>query len=151
MHCASRFPRTEFFIIYAIDILATLVVIGLSFTVGKNLDQCVTGYLLARWALFTSAVVLLLTLTILIANLFWMQRYTNSPGNIAWLFMIFVTIPWESYSAKNFFIIIGAVYAFISITTLLVHATSLCDGVTIQKRRLMKRWWIFYIVIMILL
>lgn len=84
-------------------------------------------------------------------NLFWVQRYTNCPGNIVWAYM-FLTINWGSVgSAKMLLVAIGVAYLLISVVTLIVNTLSFCGGTTTLKRRLLKYWWVIAIVIMVTL
>jgi|JI6StandDraft_1071083.scaffolds.fasta_scaffold13873_9 hypothetical protein len=147
--CRARFARTEFFIALSINIVVVLVVIGLSLTTMMRAPtECMQVILLQKWAVFTSVVVLLITLLVLSCGLFWVQRYTNSPGNIAWAYM-FLTITWTSLPHVKLFLLgIGIAYLCISLFTFLVNASSLCGGTTTTSKRCIKCWWIFVIVLM---
>jgi hypothetical protein len=105
--------------------------------------------LLQKWAIFTSVVMMFIALLILVCSLYWVQRYTNTPGNIAWAYM-FLTISWSTLSpVRNFMLGIGFAYLIISVITFLVNVNSLCGGTTTTSKRYLKCWWIFVIVLMI--
>lgn len=150
VHCRARFARTEFFIALSLNIVFTMVVIGLSFiTMMKSHSECMQVILLQKWAIFTSTVAILIALMILVCGLYWVQRYTNSPGTIAWAYM-FLTISWATVPhLRGLLICIGLVYLVISLLTFCVNANSLCGGVTTTSKRYLKCWWIFVIVLMV--
>jgi hypothetical protein len=105
--------------------------------------------LLEKWSVFSSLVVLLLTILILTCGLFWIQRYTNCPGSIIWAYM-FLTIGWDNVgTTKTLLLAIGVAYLFISVVTFIMNTISLCGGTTTTKRKLLKYWWVFAIFFMV--
>ena len=83
----------------------------------------------------------------MIFNLYWIQRYTNGPGNLIWSYMFF-TINWIYVPVvQNFFTIIGVAYLLISIITLILNLVSRkADSPTFSKY--LSYWWKLAIIIM---
>lgn len=150
VHCRAKFARTEFFIALSINIVLTLVAIGLSLTtIMKAPQECMQVILLQKWTIFTSSAIILVAMMILICGLYWVQKYTNSPGNLAWAYM-FLTVSWADVPHLRYFLLgIGIAYLVISIFTFLININSLCGGITTTSKRCLKCWWIFVIVLMV--
>lgn len=152
IHCRNKFVRTEFFIAYAINMLFAVVVIALSIVaIGQAPVEQAQNILLQKWGIISSVLLILLTLLILCGNLFWVQRYTNSPGSIIWAYL-FLTINWSSLGpVKNIFLFIGITYLVISVVTFFLNTKSLFSSATTTSNRVLKCWWIFCIAVMIVL
>jgi hypothetical protein len=87
-------------------------------------------------------------LLVLFFNLFWVQRYTNSPGNIMWAYM-FLTINWDNMPAfKQIGLSIGIAYLMISLITLMIHIAAALNGMSSTMKKMIKYWWVFAIIAM---
>lgn len=152
IHCRSKFARSEFFITYAINMIFAVVAIVLSIvTITQAPVEQAQNILLQKWSIFTSILLILLTLLILCGNLFWVQRYTNSPGSLVWAYL-FLTFNWSVLGpVKNIFLFIGITFLVISLVTFFLNTKSLFGSATTTSNRVLKCWWIFCIVVMILL
>lgn len=65
---------------------------------------------------------------------------------------MFLTIGWQQVgSTKVILYIIGLSYLFISLVTFIMNSLSVCGGTTTGKRKSLKCWWIFAIVLMFVL
>ena len=82
-------------------------------------------------------------------KIFWIQRYTNGPGNLTWVYM-FLSINWDSVGQiKSLYLAIGITYGIISTVTLILNVASRkADKATFAKY--LEIWWILAIVIMII-
>ena len=132
--CRDKFPRIEFFVLYAINIILSGVAIVMGFAGAGEANSCVTSKVLSRFVFVDATLILVISVMILCLPFAWIQRYSNSPGNLTWV-VLFLGFPFgESY--RTIMIVIGCICLFISLFTLLVNAIAACNGTTTAVKKL---------------
>lgn len=76
----------------------------------------------------------------------WIQRYSNTPGNLAWI-VLFFGFAWSSQYKVAMFIL-GSIYAVISVCSFVVNLIA-CKGITTSIKKIIVVEWILAIVLMI--
>jgi hypothetical protein len=86
LKCTAAHPKLAFIVFFVLD-LAAVVAIAL-FSLGDILmgQGCAASNVFYQYYLGATALYTLLVLLILLLPLLWVQRFTNSPGNIVWVF-----------------------------------------------------------------
>jgi len=76
----------------------------------------------------------------------WIQRYSNTPGNLVWIF-IFFGFSWTS-KYRLPMLIEGIIFAAISGMSFFINLVA-CKGITTQMKKLIVIEWIFALILMI--
>ncbi len=76
----------------------------------------------------------------------WIQRYSNTPGNITWLFLFFGFSWTENYSVVM--IILGIIALLISSLSFGINILA-CGGITTRMKKSIVYCWIFALILMI--
>lgn len=76
----------------------------------------------------------------------WIQRYSNTPGNLVWVF-IFFGFSWTS-KYRLPMLIEGIIFAAISGMSFFINLIA-CKGITTQMKKLIVIEWIFALILMI--
>jgi hypothetical protein len=76
----------------------------------------------------------------------WIQRYSNTPGNIAWIFLFFA-FAWTS-QYKLPMLIEGIIFITISAMSFGVNVVA-CRGITTRMKKLIVIEWIFALILMV--
>ena len=88
----------------------------------------------------------IMSLLILFASFYWIQRYSNSPGNIVWA-LIFLFIEWNS-SYKTNMIAIGLLGLSVSLITLAVNSVAASKGITTMVKKVIVFGWALGLILM---
>ena len=149
IHFKYQFPRVEFFVCLAVEIFLVIATIWYSISsMAARERECIQIIILEKWGVFASLRLLLELLAVMVFKIFWIQRYTNGPGNLTWSYM-FLTISWATVPyTKPLFVGIGVTYLIISIITLILNLASRRANRAFFTRYL-KIWWIAAMVIML--
>lgn len=107
---------------------------------------CAGNKIVYRFIVVEVIVIVILALLILFLPFFWIQRYTNSPGNISWIFLFFA-FQWN-HAYKSILIILGSVSLTISVLTLLMNAVAGLYGITRGVKRGIVGCWTVCLVLM---
>jgi hypothetical protein len=87
-----------------------------------------------------------INLLVLFASFYWVQRYSNSPGNVTWAFM-FWGFAWNAAYANSMHLI-GALALAITIITLLVNLVAGGTGITTGIKKAIIICWAICLVLM---
>lgn len=95
IHFKYQFPRVEFFVDLFLQTILVGIIAWYSFSsISYRERECIQIIILEKWAIMASLRLVLEVLSIMFFKLFWIQRYTNGPGNLTWSYM-FLTIGWN--------------------------------------------------------
>lgn len=92
---------------------------------------------------------LLITLLVLTLPLLWIQRFTNSPGNLVWpgLFLFFVR-QWQG-TFDSIMLLIAGLAVIVSALTFIANIFAGFKGTTTGIKKFIKFSWIFDLVLML--
>lgn len=108
--------------------------------------MCAPNKAFSEFTSLTAVINVILSFVILIAPLGWAQRYTNSPGNLAWI-PIMLGYLWSG-KLSPVMLIIGIIQAVISGLSFIVNLIT-CSGPSIATKKLLVGVWILCIILMI--
>ena len=147
IRCSNRFPRCVCFVLYLLDLLICAAFIAQYFILKGNskITQCAATRAFSEFSALSAAIFAVLSLVILIAPLGWAQRYTNSPGTIAWV-PLMLGYMWSSKLSLPM-LIVGIAQAVISGLSLLVNLVT-CSGPTTKTKKASIAVWIICLLIM---
>lgn len=146
VRCNSKFPRGYFFLVFGLDLL---LVVGIALLqLIRNPTNCASNRLYYQFTVIECVIAIVLAVVILVMRLAWEQRYTNAPGNLVWpvLFLIFHWSP----KFKLVMLIIGFATLAVSLTTLILHLTTLSKTSTTSRRVIIVGWVLGIIVLVAL-
>ncbi len=123
------------------------VVLIVSFVGYGAEDVCASNKIIYRFMVVEIMAIVIMNMLILFAPFYWIQRYSNSPGNIAWVFLFF-GYDWNS-AYKSILIILGAITLLISLLTLLANAVAGLSGITTFVKRMVVGCWTLCLVLMV--
>lgn len=109
---------------------------------------CAQNKILFRLSVFYVAEFVILSLMILFLSFYWVQRYSNSPGNFVF-FLMFVSYYWN----PSFFgqmVTIGVLCLVVTLLTLLVNAVAGIKGITTGMKKVIVVFWIIGLLVMII-
>lgn len=144
--CTHHFPRIFFFIWFALNIIFTAIIVVLGIVGLAEYNSCANNRVLYRFAVVEGIIAVVLAFMIILLPFHWIQRYSNTPGNLVWIF-IFFGFSWSA-QYKIPMLILGIIFAAISLMTFLVNILA-CRGITIQMKKLIVIEWIFATILMI--
>ena len=80
-----------------------------------------------KFAVIEAILISIMAIMVLLISFFWIQRYSNSPGNLAWVFLFLVE--WDdSYRSKM--VTIGVISIVISALTLVTNIVAGIKGIS---------------------
>lgn len=95
------------------------------------------------------AIFAILVLVILLLPLLWVQRYSNSPGNILWaIFLLKVVMQWGTPFRWTIAALAGTILIQ-SLLTLVINLVAGCKGVTTTVKSWVKCAWIFDLILIL--
>ncbi len=144
--CADNFPRIFFFIIFLIDLILAAIVIVLGIVGMQEYNSCANNRVLHRFVMMEGLISVVLAFMIILLPFHWIQRYSNTPGNIAWIFLFF-GFTWTS-QFKLPMLIEGIIFALISAMSFGVNTVA-CRGITTRMKKLIVIEWIFASILMV--
>ena len=93
-------------------------------------------------------VIVVINAMILFGPFFWVQRYSNSPGNIVWIFMFFLFSWNPSYS--TLMIVIGIITILVSGITLVINIIAGITGITSSIKKAVTFCWATGMILMLI-
>lgn len=121
--------QSKAFAFYAPLILNLGLIAGiLFFTIEgyKNSNACAPTRVLYEFFFIECVIALVLFVLLLVASISWADRYSHWPGNLAWA-ILFLKVAFSG-GFRIPAIVIGAVHAFISLTSLIINAMNYRTG-----------------------
>ena len=132
----------------AICLLVTGIMLVIAFVGFGQAHVCASNRVTYEFMLFYILVILLMNGLILFGPFFWIQRYSNSPGNVVWIAMFFL-YNWNP-AYRSLMIVIGIICILISLATLLVNIVAGVAGVTSGIKRAVTVVWAVGLIMMII-
>jgi len=141
MKCNTQHPKVMFIILFIIN-LGLVVAIGiLSFMNFDKSQNCAITSPIIKYYIIASGFTIIIVLISLCFPFYWVQRYTNSPGNLVWVFLFFLDWPWKS--SQKYYIIALIVLSFTaSFITLLGNLFAMCKGITVCVKKFIVFGWV---------
>lgn len=144
--CSSGFNKTFFFILLSACAIISGIALIVSFA-GYGADGvCASNKVTYKFIVIEIITIVILNLLILFANFFWIQRYTNSPGNIVWVFMFFGA-DWN-HAYKSALIILGVASLAICLVTLTINIVAGLYGITSGVKKGVVGCWAVCLIVM---
>lgn len=91
---------------------------------------------------------MVIAVLVLIGSFFWAQRYTNSPGNVVWVFMFF-GFGWNS-AYGTMMIFIGIIALLVSLSSIIVNVIASFTGITSGVKKAITVTWVGAMVAMLI-
>jgi hypothetical protein len=146
--CSKSHPKIGFAFLFLIALSTAFAIAFFSF---KNIQEnnCAVSKMLYQYYIGQSLIYVLISLSILALPLLWIQRYTNSPGNLIWpgLFLLFVKY-WQG-TFNSILILIPVIAILISIITFIANIFASFKGITTGVKKLIKFAWFFDLILML--
>ena len=146
--CREGFGKTLFFVLLGFCILATGVGLVVSFVGIGQSNVCASNLVTYRFIVIDILLTLVIAALILFGPFFWVQRYTNSPGNIVWVFMFF-GFSWNG-AYGTMMIFIGILALLVSLASILVNAIAGFTGITSSMKKAVTITWTAGMVVMLI-
>lgn len=144
--CSSGFNKTFFFILFAACAIISGIVLIVSFA-GYGADNvCAGNKVIFKFMVIETIAIVIMDMLILFASFFWIQRYSNSPGNIVWVFMFFGG-DWNS-AYKSVLIILGVISLAICLVTLAANLVAGVYGITKCVKKVIVGCWTVSLILM---
>ena len=144
--CTNTFARIFFFIMFAANLILAGIILFLGMVGLAEYNTCANNRVLHRFAMIEGFISIVLAFMIVFLPFHWIQRYSNTPGNLVWI-LLFFGFGWTS-QFKISLLIEGVIYAFISAMTFGVNVFA-CKGITTQMKKIIVIEWIFSSILMI--
>lgn len=144
--CTTNFPRAFFFVIFIIDLILAAIITILGIVGMTEYNSCANNRVLHRFVMVEGIISVVLTFMIIMLPFHWIQRYSNTPGNLAWIFLFF-GFAWTA-QYKIPMLIEGIIFASISGISFFVNLIA-CRGITTTMKKVIVIAWIFTLILMI--
>jgi len=144
--CSDRFPRIFFFISFVINLILAAIIVILGLIGVADTSSCANNRVLHRFVFAEGLIVVVLAFMIICVSFHWVQRYTNSPGNLSWIFLFF-SFGWSA-SFKTPMIILGILTTLVSLISFIMNLVA-CKGITTGIKKGVVVAWVFGLITMI--
>lgn len=149
LKCSTKHPKVGFIVLFVLSLAAVGGVVGLTMKEMIGGDECAVSGVFYHYYLGAIAIFLIIVLMILLLPLLWVQRYSNSPGNIIWaIFLLKVVVQWGTPFHWTILAIAGAILIQ-SLFTLVINIVAGCKGVTTTVKSWVKCAWIFDLILIL--
>jgi hypothetical protein len=146
--CREGFGKTFFFVLMAFCLIVAAVMLVLAFAGYGQANVCASNRVTYRFIVIQVITSIVLGSMILFGNFFWVQRYSNSPGNIVWVIMFF-SFSWNpNYS--TLMIMIGILSLLICLATLGINILAFFIGITSAMKRAIVVCWTVCMIVMLI-
>lgn len=145
--CTHHFPRVFFFIVFILDLIMAAIIIVLGIIGMAEYNSCANNRFLHRFATIEGLTTVVLAFMIILLPFHWIQRYSNTPGNIVWVF-IFFGFSWTA-KYRLPMLIEGIIFATISGMSFFINVIA-CKGITTQMKKFIVIEWILALILMII-
>ena len=146
MRCREEFSKIAFYIFLTADLLLAGIVLVVAFAGFGQSNVCANNKVFFKFAVAEVIVIVVLTLFILFSAFYWVQRFSNSPGNLAWIFLFFGFAWSEQFGPKM--TALGALCLTVSLITLLANAVAAWKGITIGTKKIVVGCWTLDLLLM---
>lgn len=144
--CRTDFSKAPFYVLFAGSLILSGIILVVAFAGYGGSNVCANSKLFYRFAVVETIFIVVMTLLILFSNFYWIQRYSNSPGNLAWLFLFF-GFDWKPQLTGNM-TTIGVICLLISVITLIANGFAAWKGITETIKKLVVAFWTICLLLM---
>jgi hypothetical protein len=137
--CRTEFNKISFYIFFTGGLILSGIVLIVGFAGYGQSNVCANSKLFYKFAVVEVIAIVLMTLLILFTSFYWIQRYSNSPGNIGWLFLFF-GFDWKDGLSSGM-TTIGIISLSISLITLFANVIAAWKGITITIKKIVVGCW----------
>ena len=140
MKCSDQHPKVGFLILFIIDLglmgtIGTLSALDFNKSYGCAMTNPIYKYYI---------VAITFTLVVIFMTLFfpfhWIQRYSNSPGNLVWPFVMVVDWPWRG-NLTYVIMILMLLSVGASLFTFIANWFAMWKGITVFVKKLVVVCW----------
>ncbi len=85
---------------------------------------------------------------VLFMSFYWIQRYSNSPGNLAWVFLFFGFAWGSGFDSRM--TTIGVLSLIISLITLISNGIAAWKGITTTVKKIVVFCWATALLLMVI-
>jgi hypothetical protein len=144
--CVQGFPRPLFYIVFIIDLILAVILVVLALVGLFQFNTCANNKVLYRFAIVEVAIAVVMAFMVILLSFHWIQRYSNTPGNIVWIFLFFGFGWTATYNVSM--IVLGVICAVISFSSLAVNLLA-CKGITTSMKKIIVVQWVFSLILML--
>lgn len=139
LRCTKTYSRKIFIFALVVNVILTGVIMlfGL-FGIGET-NSCANNRVLHRFVGCEALIAIIVSGITLWSKYDFGVRYTNAPGNLAWVFLFF-SFDW-SITFKSFYIPIGVINLIITVANLSVHVVFLMSKFNANIKRVIYIVW----------
>lgn len=145
--CSDSHPKVGFFLLFVLEAAAATAIGLLSFMDLKT-SSCGFTEQLYVYYIAQCALSLLVILSVLILPLLWIQRFTNSPGNLVWPGLFLYFNQWQG-TFYGMMLLIAGLTVLVSTLTFIANVFAGFKGTTTGIKKFIKFAWLFDLVLML--
>ena len=145
--CREGFGKTLFFVMLGGCVLMSCIALAVAFAGFGQANICASNKVTYKFMVIEIIAILVTGALVLFGSFFWMQRYSNSPGNVVWAFMFFGFAWNPAYNTEM--TILGVLTALLSLITLLINILAAATGITSGIKRVIVLSWTVSMIIML--
>jgi hypothetical protein len=144
--CKAEFSKIAFYIFISVDLVLSGIILVVSFAGFGETNVCANNKIFYKFAVIDSIFIVIMALMILFMPFYWIQKYSNSPGNLVWSFLFF-GLNWNSnYESKMS--AIGVLCLIISALTLISNGIAYWRGITVTIKKIVIGCWAIALLLM---
>lgn len=102
--------------------------------------------MLNRFVFTEGLIAVVLAFMIICLSFHWIQRYSNSPGNVTWIFLFF-SFGWSSNFSTPM-LILGILTSLVPATSIIINFVA-CGGITTVVKKSIVVVWVLGLIVMI--
>jgi len=87
--CTQHFPRIFFFVCFILNIILAAIILILGIVGLAEYNSCANNRVLHRFVIIEGIVSIVLAFMVILLPFHWVQRYSNTPGNLVWVLLFF--------------------------------------------------------------
>jgi hypothetical protein len=146
--CRTDFSKSPFYIFFSGSLILAGIILVVAFAGYGGSNVCANGKLFYRFAVVETIFIVVMTLLILFADFYLIQRYSNSPGNLTWLFLFF-GFDWKP-ELKGNMTTIGVICLIVSVITLIANGIAAWRGITETIKKMVVGCWTVCLLLMLI-
>ena len=124
------------------------IILVISFVGFGSENVCAQNKVLFKFAVLEVIFISIMAVMILLISFYWIQRYSNSPGNFTWV-ILFLGFTWnENYNSKM--VTIGVISLVICVLTIIVNMVVGIKGITAAIKKGVVIFWGFCLLLMVI-
>jgi hypothetical protein len=137
--CRAEFSKIAFYIFFSGNLILSGIILVVAFAGYGQSNVCANSKLFYKFAVAEVIFIVVMTLLILFSSFYWIQRYSNSPGNLAWL-ALFLGFDWSKGLASSM-TAIGLIGLSVSLITIFSNGIAAWKGITTTVKKVVVGCW----------